>query len=166
MKTILLGFFTLFFVVTAFSQNEPVLPPYKRFPAFPPVKLLLPDSVSFFTKDDLDKKSPVMLMLFSPQCDHCKHETEDLIKNIDKFKDIQVIMATSAHFDSMVVFREKYKLAQYSNLIVAKDFQFFLPTFFAIRNMPFFAFYNRKKVLLSVFEGTISMDAILKLFKD
>jgi hypothetical protein len=31
-------------------------PPYKRFPSVPPVKLLLTDSISYFTKEDLQKK--------------------------------------------------------------------------------------------------------------
>ena len=49
-------------------------------------------------------------MMFNPQCEHCQHETEELIKNIDKFKNIQIVMATSMPFDSMLVFRERYQL--------------------------------------------------------
>lgn len=56
---------------TLFSQADSTLPPYKRFPSFPPVKLLKPDSSSFFSKPDLDKKAAVLLMLFNPQCEHC-----------------------------------------------------------------------------------------------
>ncbi len=161
MKKILLSLFMLFFVSVAFSQNDSIQPPYKRFPSFPPVKLLLPDSSTYFTKADLDKKKPVMLMLFNPQCEHCQHETGELIKNIDKFKDIQIVMTTSMLFDSMLTFREKYKLADYKNIVVAQDENFFLVTYFMIRNLPFLAFYNKKKELISVFEGGLSMDKIL-----
>ncbi len=165
MKKILLSLFTLFFVSVAFSQNDSIQPPYKRFPSFPPVKLLLPDSSTYFTKANLDKKKPVMLMLFNPQCEHCQHETGELIKNIDKFKDIQIVMTTSMLFDSMLTFREKYKLADYKNIVVAQDENFFLVTYFMIRNLPFLAFYNKKKELISVFEGGLSMDKILMEFE-
>ncbi len=103
-------------------------------------------------------------MLFNPQCEHCQHETTELVKNIDKFKDIQIVMATSMPFDSMLAFREKYKLAEYKNIVVAQDIQFFLVTYFMIHNLPFLAFYDKKKELISVFEGGLPMDKILKVF--
>src|SRR6186997_2714763 len=109
---------------SAFAQNDSIKAPYLRFPKFPPVNLVLPDSTQF-NKELLDKKSAVMLMLFSPQCEHCQHETEELIKNIDRFKKIQVVMATMMPFDSMMVFRKKYGLAKYSNIIVGHDKSFF-----------------------------------------
>lgn len=104
-----------------------------------------------------------MLMLFSPQCEHCQHETEELIKNIDRFKKIQVVMATMMPFDSMMVFREKYGLAKYSNIIVGHDKGFFLPPFYNVRSLPFLAFYNRKKELISVFEGNMPMNQVLEI---
>jgi len=107
-----------------------------------------------------------MLMLFNPQCEHCQHETEELIKNIDKFKKIQVIMSTTAPFDSMMAFREKYKLDTYENIVVAKDTDYFLFSFYQNNNLPFLAFYNRKKELLSVFQGSLPITAILEVFKD
>lgn len=64
-------------------------------------------------------------------------------------------------FDSMMAFRETYKLASYENIVVAKDVHFFLPPFFNIRNLPFMAFYNKRKELISVFEGSLSVDKML-----
>jgi thiol-disulfide isomerase/thioredoxin len=165
MKKYLLLLSVIFITITLFAQNDSLEAPYKRFPIFPPVKLLLPDSLSFFTKSDLDKKKAVMLMLFNPQCEHCKHETEELIKNIDKFKNIQVVMATSMAFDSMLTFRERYQLSQYKNILVAQDTHFFLFSFFQNHNLPFLAFYNRKKELISVFEGGLPIERVLKEFE-
>jgi len=103
-------------------------------------------------------------MLFNPQCEHCQHETEELIKNIDKFKNIQILMVTSMVFDSMLTFREKYKLADYKNIVVAHDVNFSLISYFMIHNLPFLAFFDKKKELISVFEGGLQMDKILKIF--
>ena len=91
-----------------------------------------------------------MLMIFNPQCEHCQHETGEIIKHMDGFKHIQIIMATVMPFDSMLSFRKKYNLAKYDNIVVCQDQHFFLPTFYKISNLPFLAFYNRKKQLISV----------------
>jgi hypothetical protein len=150
---------------TGFTQVDSTTAPYLRFPNFPPVKLLMPDSTSYFTKEELSKKSAVMLMLFNPQCDHCQHETEEIIKHIDKFKGIQIVMTTSMPFDAMMTFRGKYKLAEYKNITVAQDTHYFLPSYYMISNLPFLAFYNKKKELISVFEGSLPIDKVLKEFE-
>ncbi len=158
-------FLNLLVMQSAIAQSDSLQPPYKRFPTYPPVKLLLPDSISFYTKADLPKKAAIMLMLFNPECEHCKQETEDLISKIDRFKNIQVVMATNTTFSRMLAFRETYQLAKYKNIIVAQDTHYFLPTFYMIRNLPFLAFYNRKKELISVFEGTLPMEKVLQEFE-
>lgn len=151
---------------TAFSQVDSIQPPYKKFPTYPPVKLLLPDSSNYYTKADLPKKLPIILMLFNPQCEHCQHETRELTKNIDKFKDLYIVMATFAPFDSMMKFRAQYNLASFKNIVVGQDTHYFLPSFFNIRNLPFHAFYNKKKELISAFEGSLPLERILSIYKD
>lgn len=148
------------------AQADSVQPAYKKFPTYPPVKLLLPDSSSFYTKTDLPKKLPVILMLFNPQCEHCQHETSELTKNIDKFKGLHIVMATFAPFDSMMKFRARYNLAAFDNIIVAQDTHYFLPSFYMIHNLPFHAFYNKKKELISAFEGSLPLERILSIYKD
>ncbi len=95
------------------------------------------------------------MIVFSPMCDHCQKETEDLIKNIVLFKNVQIVMATMMPYDSMMSFRKKYKLAEHNNIIVGQDTQFFLPSFYMISNLPFLAFYDKKGNLISVFEGAL-----------
>lgn len=140
-------------------------PPYKRFPSVPPVKLLLTDSVSYFTKEDLQKRKAVMIMLFSPDCDHCQHETEEIIRRIDDFKKVQIIMATTFPFDKMAGYYKKYTLNRFSNIVVGKDVGYMLPIFYNVRNLPFFAFYNSKKDLISVFEGALPVEKVLEELK-
>ncbi len=155
----------IFLAITLFSQTDSIQPPYKKFPSFPPVRLLNTDSSSFFTKSNLDKKTFALLMLFNPQCEHCRHETEEIIQHIDKFKHIQIVMATFAPFDSMMAFRERYQLAKFSNIIVAQDTHYFLTSFFKVHSLPFLAFYNRKKELITVAEGSVPVEKIVAAFE-
>ncbi len=157
-------FIALLFSFFLNAQSDSLQPPYKRFPTPPPFKLQMLDSSSFFYKADLKKKTPLFIMVFSPDCDHCKHETEELIKNIDKFKKIQILMVTWQPFGEMKKFYEEYQLSRFSNIIVTRDQSFFLPPFFDIHNLPFLAFYDKQGKLISVFEGNLPMEKVAERF--
>ena len=72
MKRIILLFTLLSFMQASFAQGDSTKAPYLRFPTFPPAKLLMTDSVSYFTKDKLDKK---------------KKDVEDKVKKIEDDKE-------------------------------------------------------------------------------
>jgi thiol-disulfide isomerase/thioredoxin len=164
MKKIIASLVFASLTVTAFCQTDTIQHPYLKFPTYPPVQLLLPDSVSLYNKTDLPKKMPVMVMVFNPECGHCQIATETIVQNIDKFKNIQIVMATSAPFSQMLTFREKYKLDQYENIVVTHDANFFLTSFYMLHNLPFFAFYNKKKELISAGESSMTVEKILAAF--
>ncbi len=165
MKRYLLFIGALILAQVGFSQTDSTRkPPYLQFPTYPPVKLLMADSSTLFTKADLPKKSAVILMLFNPQCEHCQHETEQIVAHIDEFKKIQIVMTTFMPFDSMMAFSKKYGLAKYKNITVAQDTHYFLPTYFMLSNLPFLAFYNKDKELISVHEGSMPIESVLKVF--
>ena len=178
MKNIFLLFTLMSIVLFSFSQSdsakksssstqqeEVTLPPFKRFPTVPPLKLLLLDSTSYFTKNDLKKNRPVLIIVFNPDCEHCKHETEEIIKNIDSLKNIQIVMATIMSFDLMKSFYEEYDLQRFQNIIVGKDVQYTLPSFYQMHFMPYLAMYNKKGNLLATFEGSMKMEDLIHTFK-
>jgi len=150
--------------INAQTSNEPQ-PGYLRFPTVPPLKILKVDSVTYFTKDNLSKKKPTIVMVFNPGCEHCKHETEEIIKNIDSLKNIQIVMATIMSFDLMKSFDEKYELQRFQNIVVGKDVQYTLPSFYQMHFMPYLAMYNKKGNLLATFEGAMKMEDLIRTFK-
>lgn len=156
----------LFFAAPVFSQADTAfVPPYLQSKSLPAMRLVLPDSTTFFTKADVDKKKQVMVMLFNPQCSHCQMETEDILHDIDKFKDIQIIMVTSMGYDSMMVFRERYHLADHKNIVVAYDPNFTMISFYLVNQIPTLALYNREKQFISIFPGGLKVDRIMEEFE-
>src|SRR5216110_211077 len=108
MKKIFLLLIILTATVFSFGQKDSTYPPpYLQYPTVPPFKLLEADS-TLFTKDDLSKNKPVLIILFDPSCDHCKHETEEIISKIDSFKNIQIVMITNAEFAELKKFYRNY----------------------------------------------------------
>jgi thioredoxin-related protein len=156
----------LSFTSVSFAQNGyDTTAPYKRFPTVPPFKLLGTDSVTFLTKDKLKKNKPVLIVLFNPDCDHCKHETEEILKHIDELKKVQIIMATMAQHAPMKDFYTKYKLGDFKNIKVGQDFQYMLPSFYRATSLPYLAMYDQKGNLLSTFQGTMKIEDLINVFK-
>ncbi len=157
--------FTLIISIAMFcSASAQETPLYLKQKTPPPSVLLLTDSVTKWNlKAKLQKDQPLLLIFFSPDCDHCQHETEQIIKNIQKFKGIQIVMATTQPFKDMKEFAKKYKLANYG-ITVGRDIAYVMPPYYEMKNLPYLAFYDKNKKLISTFEGGLGIPGILKAF--
>ena len=161
MKYILGFLISMAFCFNIAAQEKPM---YLQQRTPPPSVLLLPDTTTkWHLKAKLEKDKPLLIMFFSPECDHCKHETEELIKNINKFKGIQIVMATTMPFGDMKAFATKYKLAKYG-ITVGRDIAYTMPPYYEMKNLPYLAFYDKNKKLISTFEGGLGIPGILKVF--
>jgi thioredoxin-related protein len=140
-------------------------PPYLKYPTIPPFHLLKLDSASYLTKDDIKKHRRTIVMFFSPDCDHCKHQTESILADFAQFKDIEIVMATYQPFSEMKEFNSHYHLADHPNIKLGRDEKFFLAPFYKIRNLPYLALYDKKGNLITTFEGTQKVDTIMKAFQ-
>ncbi|MDQ2862799.1 MAG: redoxin domain-containing protein [Bacteroidota bacterium] len=160
MKKLLLLPIVLFFCASAFAQQDSTAPVYERFPTIPQFTLYkAPDSTAF-TRQDLQKRKPVIFMIFSPDCEHCQHETEMLLADIKKFKDAQIVMVTYLPYHDMIVFYKNYKIANYPEITMARDTKYYLPQFFKVRNLPSIFVYDKKGNFKKSFEGSINPDLI------
>ena len=147
MKTLsVVVIFTFFYIGLSAQIQAVVEPAYKRIPTIPPFRMALAIDSSIFTKENLKKKKPVVIMVFSPDCDHCIHATEDLIKNIKSFKNAEIILASSLSYESVHKFYKDLHLAAYPNIHVGYDSKRFLSSFYEIRSFPSIFLYNKKGI--------------------
>jgi len=140
--------------------------PYLRFPTLPPFHLLKLDSITYLTKEDVKKNRKTIIMYFSPDCEHCKHEIESFLADWDKFKDIEIVMATYQPFGEMKEFNMHYRIYEHPNIKMGRDEKFFLPPFFKIKNLPYLALYDKKGNLITTFEGAQKIDTLLNAFNE
>lgn len=150
--------------VSAVAQVDSTTPPYKKFPTLPPIQILLGDSTTKFTKENLPAKKPVLVMLFSPDCSHCQHETEEFIAHREAIKDLQIVMITFHPLSDMNAFISRYKLNELPNIVVGKDIYWTMPAFYDIHNLPFHAMYDKKGNLIEAFEGSMELNKVLQAF--
>jgi len=146
-------FYTLFlFTLIPFFIKAQSTTSFSEYP-LPQFSILLTDSATTYTKANLPKGKQVLVVLFSPDCDHCKKEVESIKKNIKDFKNTQVIMVTSQPFSKMKAFYREFELAKFKEITVGWDPRFFFPNYYKIKFFPFLAIYDKKYKYLKHFEG-------------
>jgi thioredoxin-related protein len=155
---------TLLFIAGSLltMAQAPDTPAFKKNPVVPSLYLLQADSTTF-TQVDM-KHQPTLIMYFSPTCDHCQHQWEDMVKHKEALQHIQIIMATYQPFDEMKDFYKKENIASYPNIKMGRDEKFGLPGFFRMRSLPFQALYDRDGKLITTFEGNVKVEKLLEAF--
>ena len=139
--------------------------PYLRFPTIPPFKILKVDSANFFTRDDLKKNRLTLVMFFSPSCEHCKHQTEDIIAAPEEFKDVEIVMATYQPFAEMKEFYTYYRIADHPNIKLGRDEKYVLPGFYSnMQSLPYLALYDKKGNLITTFQGNQKVATLMTAF--
>ena len=156
---------SIFFLVCAHGycqQDTTAL--FLRFPEVPPFTLVKTDS-GLITKQDLKKNQPVILMYFNPECSHCRHQLEDMLNRMEELKEIQIILATYRSIEELSLFQEKYKLAEYPNILAGRDTKYFIQPFYKIKNLPYLALYDKKGKLIRTYEGNVKVDTLVEAFQ-
>ncbi|MHB1920968.1 MAG: TlpA family protein disulfide reductase [Chitinophagaceae bacterium] len=141
------------------------LPLFLKYPTVPQFSIIRPDG-SYFTKANLKKNTPVLFMDFSVDCEHCQHETEEIIKNIKKFKGTQIVMVTPFRVDEMATFYHNYHISRYPEIIMGSDpNRWITSTFFFLHYFPGLYVYNKRDQLVYHFEGTRPVDTLIHYLK-
>lgn len=164
MKGILMLLLMVTSTISYAQQTNQPDPPYKKNPVLPPLEILQPDS-STLTKADL-KRQETLIMYFSPDCEHCIKQMNDMMKRMKDLKKLQIIMVTYQPMDLLVDFIKTYNLKKYSNIKAGRDTKFLLPGFYQIKSLPYFALYDKDGKLITTYESNTSVDKLLKAFKN
>lgn len=162
MKKIICLVLCSYLFVSAKAQADSTLI-YLRFPTVPPFSIIkVPDSTRF-TKDNLQKKKATVIIIFSPDCDHCQHATKELTANIGLFKKAQIVMASSLEYSYLKKFYEEYKIAEHPNIIMGRDPSYFFGTFFRVRSFPAIFVYDKKGNFIQSFDGSVPVEKIAEV---
>lgn len=149
------------FMLSINAQKDSLHAPYllsKRLPAFTVMRS--PDSTSFATKD-LKPGIPTIFIVFNPDCEFCQHETRDLLKNIQSFKNAQIVMVSYMPFEMMNAFYRKYKIDNYSNIVMAHDGQYIFLKYYKLKMLPATIVYDGHGRFKKIFRERADMKELL-----
>jgi thioredoxin-related protein len=118
-----------------------------------------------FTSSQL-AAGPVVLVYFSPDCDHCQDFTKDMLKNYSVIANKQVVMVTFQAMDMLKPFVTQYRLGTYPNIKVGTEgTSYLVQRYYQIRSFPYIAIYDKKGNLVKTYEGEQPHDEIFKTIK-
>ena len=120
------------------------------------------DDGKVFKAEEL-KKAPVMLVYFSPECDHCKNFTKQLVKNSKSFSDRQIVMITYLSVDEVKNFVKTFDLSSHHNIKVGTEANTFLVrNYYNVEHFPFVALYDKTGKEVKLFANQPSIKDVLK----
>lgn len=152
-----------FFLMSAAAQTSNPDPnaPYLKDKKIPNFTLSTTTGKNINNKQ-LPKYKYTCIIIFSPDCSHCEHEAAELTKNASYFKNVLFIWTSYRDMDAIKKFAERYTLDKQSNVIIGRDAEFAIPTFFRPRMTPFVAVYDNNH-LLKVYEQGANITELIEL---
>ncbi len=164
MKNLLVLLIICLFNSSLFAQNTEQ-PPYLKKPVLPEFRILQADSLTWTTQKNLKSGKPVMIMLFSPDCEHCQQQMKIIQANKKQLSELQIVMATYQPMEKMQRFYKEYKIAEFSNIYMGRDMLYFFGPYYMAKAIPFLAIYDKQHKLVRVYEGGAKIDKILEALK-
>jgi cytochrome oxidase Cu insertion factor (SCO1/SenC/PrrC family) len=96
----------------------------------------------------------VVLIYFSPDCEHCQNFTKDLLKNFSVVGNKQVVMVTPQSMEMLKPFVANYNLTNYPNIKAGiEPSPYLVQKYNQIRHYPFVALYDKTGKFVKSFEG-------------
>jgi thiol-disulfide isomerase/thioredoxin len=141
----------LFFYLQGFAQSNSSIAPFK-------IRLT---NGRGYTYQQLPKNKPVILVYFSPTCEHCKVFTENMLKRMDKFNDVQLVMMSYEDIKEVKSFDDIYKLSNHQNIKVGSEgYTFVVQKYYNIQRFPFVAEYDKYGKLKKIIRGNLKPEEI------
>lgn len=104
-----------------------------------------------FTKADLDPHKPVMIVYYSPTCEHCQHFGQDLAAHIDQFKGVQIVMVTFRPLNEVAEYARICHLEHSGAYVGSEGLTWVVQHHYNVVNFPFVAAYDKQWRLTGIF---------------
>lgn len=162
MKKIIFFVLSLVCFTNIFAQNQAgSLPPYKKSPTVPAIRLMRADSSFFTVKEMVKKRMATVIILFSPTCSHCQHQAEEITGHIGDFKDVNFIFSTTYDIKDMKQYISDYGLDKFPNITVGYDKGYMMGSFYKIQSLPGVFVYDKKGNFITSFETNVKTKTLL-----
>jgi hypothetical protein len=102
-----------------------------------------------------------VLFYFDPECEHCQHETKNIISHKNELKNVLFYLVTNADPSLVSKYCKANKLDEISNFFIGTDYNFSFYKVFVPRSVPYFAIYNSDKRLVEVNYGGLDMKSLI-----
>jgi len=153
-KKVLIVLLSLIIYSAGFSQQKKT--------AIAPFKITLVDGKTY-TANQLKKNTPIVLIYFSPDCDHCKNFTAELLKHKSELKDKQIVMVTYLPVSEIKPFDSLYHISSMPNFKIGTEgYTFIVRKYYNVQRFPFIVLYDKQMKLIKTLSPTDAPEALAK----
>jgi len=105
---------------------------------------------------------PAVIIYFSSDCNHCQYEAAELKKNIQQFRNVQILMITRSSATETRQFAKDYGLDHTTNVHFLLDKTDAFYKTFGTHRFPSIFIYNREHQLIKKYIGETKIPAIVQ----
>ena len=151
MKYFLILAFSMMALTSLHAQSVPK--PAKK--GIPPFSIQMVNG-EYLKSTDLRKDQPLMIIYFDPTCEHCHVFINELLKQINLFKDVQIVMITYVPLDQVKSYMAGSELSKQPVIKVGTEgTTFVVRYFYDIRQFPYVALHKKDGTLISTYESKV-----------
>ena len=131
-----------------------------------PVFSILQSNGKALNTSKLPKTNPVILIYFSPDCEHCTTLLNSMFKQMSQFKKATILLVSFRPMDELTEFEKRYKTSGYKNIIVGMEQPvFFLKNLYQLQSTPFTALFNKNGNLVYSYKKETQVDDLVMRLK-
>jgi thioredoxin-related protein len=128
--------------------------------------MVLPNG-SNFTSASIKKGKPIILIYFSPDCDHCKVLMNEFFKRTSDFDKAEIVMVTFKPLKEVVQFISDYRVNQHPNIIVGSETpMFYIRYYYNLTSTPYTALFDKKGQLVYSYRKETSLSDLANRLKN
>ena len=158
-RKLLLSIIAGLFFSHSYAQINPA-------PGIAPFEIKLTDG-QVYNAANLKKNTPVILVYFAPDCDHCAAFAKELMAHYAVIKNKQLLMITYFPLPEVNKFDKQYNLSSHPNIKVGTEGNLFIvQKYYGIQRFPFIVLYNRNGKEVKRFIQETPFQTVLAAFSN
>lgn len=119
-----------------------------------------------YRAQDLPIGKPILLIYFSPDCDHCEKMVKTFFSQAANFQKASVAFITFLPVDKVSKFTLDYKLAKYPNIVAGTEGTTYLVrNYYRVKELPFVALYTKNGDFVVSYEKEVDLRIITEKLK-
>lgn len=147
------------------AQDYDTIPPYQKDSLHIPAFTVLQTDSTYTNDKKIPANKPVIIIYFSPECGHCQITADEFSKKMVSMKDFYFVWVSYYPLPEIKDFAKKFNLQQLNNIIIGRDPNYTIPSYFRVKFTPFMAVYNKEHHLIQTYQQGTEADTLINLLK-
>lgn len=153
-------------MVHAQEQEYDTIPPYQKDSLHLPRFTILKTDSTYMNDRSIPEGKPVVIVYFTPTCGHCQITAEAFSKKMKEMRHIYFVWVSYSALPEVKEFAANFSLQQFNNLVIGRDPNYAIPSFYKVNYTPYMALYNAQHHLVQTWEKGTEPDTIISLLKN